>query len=136
MDEVDLPSLISLAAGAIERHVREHLLASGFDGLRTRHGYVFQRLMTGPQSISDLGRSLNVTQQAMSKTVRELTDLGYVETISDTSDARRKLVQLTARGHDSITAARDVRGRDSRSRGAPQRPRDRRPREGSIGPRP
>ncbi|WP_344736879.1 MarR family winged helix-turn-helix transcriptional regulator [Microbacterium awajiense] len=109
MIHVDLLSYLSLAGGALDGHVREQLRSRGFEGLRVRHGYVFQRLLVGPQSITELGRSLSVSQQAMSKTVRELANLGYVDTGTDPGDARRRVVRLTDRGRASITTAREIR---------------------------
>ncbi|MFC6325168.1 MarR family winged helix-turn-helix transcriptional regulator [Microbacterium koreense] len=109
MSDVDVLSLVSLAGGALGAHVRDRLRERGFVGLSTRHGYVFQRLQVEPHSISDLARTLDVTQQAMSKTVAELAGSGYVETVADPRDARRKSVQLTARARAAIDAARQIR---------------------------
>ncbi|GAA1947765.1 MarR family winged helix-turn-helix transcriptional regulator [Microbacterium aquimaris] len=109
MVHVNVSALVSVVGAAVDGHVREHLVDRGFEGLHLRHGYVFQRLLTGPQSISDLGRSLEVTQQAMSQTVGELQRRGYVESAPDPSDARRKLVRLSSRGRAAVAAAREAR---------------------------
>jgi DNA-binding MarR family transcriptional regulator len=82
---------------------------AGFPGVRVRHGYVFQRLLVAPTSITDLAGTLGVTQQAMSKTVAELISLGYVEASNDPSDARRRVLALTAHAHASIQEAHAVR---------------------------
>jgi DNA-binding MarR family transcriptional regulator len=107
---IDLPALISLAAGATDARVREALDAAGLTGLRTRHGYVFQRLLVGPHSVTDLARALQVTQQAMSKTVAELHAHGYIDIEPDVADARRRVVSLGARGRAAVTEARSARG--------------------------
>lgn len=107
---VDLPALISLAAGATDARVRGALDAAGYTGLRTRHGYVFQRLLVGPHSVTELARALQVTQQAMSKTVAELHAHGYIDIAPDAADARRRVVSLAARGQAAVAEARSARG--------------------------
>lgn len=112
----DLPApslidLISLAGGALDRRALNALRAEGFDGLTVRHGYVFQVLLTGPHSVTALARSLQVSQQAMSKTVAELARGGYVEVATDLLDTRRRTIALSARAHAAIASARSSRTR-------------------------
>lgn len=106
------PSLIdlaSLAGGAIDGHVITGLDRAGYPGLRVRHGYVVQRLLAGDRTVTELARSLQVTQQAMSKTVAELERLGYVRRDVDPEDARRKSLSLSVRGTEAIDTARTLR---------------------------
>jgi DNA-binding MarR family transcriptional regulator len=108
------PSLIdltSLAGGAIDGHVVAALEHAGFPGLRTRHGYVVQRLLAGDRTITEIARSLGVTQQAMSKTIAELERMGYVRRDVDPADARRRSLALSARGIAAVETARSVRRR-------------------------
>ncbi|WP_433287126.1 MarR family winged helix-turn-helix transcriptional regulator [Pseudonocardia sp. CA-142604] len=49
-----------------------------------------------------LGRRLGVTKQAAAKHVDALERLGYLRRATDPDDARRKLLQLTDRGADSL----------------------------------
>ncbi|MFP2933847.1 MarR family winged helix-turn-helix transcriptional regulator [Pyxidicoccus sp. 3LG] len=72
------------------------------------HGYVFQHLLGGPRSISELAGLLEVTQQAASKTVAELEGLGYVEK-TESGDARVRRVALSARGLAAVEKTRAVR---------------------------
>lgn len=107
-----LPSLIdlaSLAGGAIDGHVIVALERAGYPGLRTRHGYVVQRLLAGDRTVTEVARSLGVTQQAMSKTVAELERSGYVQRGIDPADARRKVLSLSERGFEAIDTARRAR---------------------------
>ncbi|MBM7506168.1 MarR family winged helix-turn-helix transcriptional regulator [Agromyces aurantiacus] len=106
---VDLPSLISLAAGALEQRVLDRLAAAGHPALRVAHGYVFQVLLVGETSVTELGRRLGITQQGASKTVSELERLGYVARRPDPSDARARRLALTDRARDAIAVARDAR---------------------------
>ena len=72
----DLLSLISLAGSAIDRRVLEDLHATGFGSIRPAHGYLIQRLLTGPQLVTVMAADLGVSQQAVSKMAKELVRLG------------------------------------------------------------
>jgi DNA-binding MarR family transcriptional regulator len=73
------------------------------------HGFVFQQLVEGPRPVGEVAENLGVSSQALSKAARELEGLGYVERTPDPGDARVRRLQLTARGHAAVQAAREVR---------------------------
>src|SRR5919201_5857507 len=107
--ELDL-SLAALFAGwALTDEVTRRITARGFAGLRFSHGFLVQRLVEGEQPIAALAQALEVTQQAVSKTVAELEGLGYVQRRPDPRDARVRLVSLTDRGRAAVEAAREER---------------------------
>jgi DNA-binding MarR family transcriptional regulator len=68
--------------------------------------------------VGEIAANLAVTSQAVSKMVRELEGLGYVERIVGAGDARVRLVGLTERGRAAVQAGRDVRARVNRELGA------------------
>jgi DNA-binding MarR family transcriptional regulator len=111
IDEADLDlSLAALFAGyALNDEVQRRLHASGFEGLRFSHGFLVQHLVEGGKPIGALAELMGVTQQAVSKTVRELEALGYVERQAPAADARVRVVTLTARGRAALDAARSAR---------------------------
>lgn len=94
----------------VNRAVLADMRRAGYGELRESHGYLVQHLLRGPHSVGELAKLLGVTQQAVSKTVAELTRTGYLET-APSDDARVRLVKLTTRGHASVTAARRFRAR-------------------------
>ena len=103
-------SLAALFAGwALTDEVSRRVVARGFTGLRFSHGFLVQRLIDSEQPIAALAQALDVTQQAVSKTVAELEGLGYVRRRPDPRDARVRLVSLTDRGHAAVEAAREER---------------------------
>jgi DNA-binding MarR family transcriptional regulator len=107
--ELDL-SLAALFAGwALNDAVTRRLTARGFSGLRFSHGFLVQRLIAAEQPIAAIAQALDVTQQAVSKTVAELEGLGYVRRRPDPRDARVRLVALTDRGRAAVHAAREER---------------------------
>jgi DNA-binding MarR family transcriptional regulator len=100
-------SLVSLFAGwALADELQRRLAADGLDDLRFADGFVFQHLVEGPQTIGALAERLDVTQQAVSKSVTDLERRGYVARRADPDDARARLVALTARGEAAIEGGR------------------------------
>jgi DNA-binding MarR family transcriptional regulator len=107
--ELDLATWLSLAGAAVDAHVLDSLHVAGLTGLRPGHGFVVQRLVDGPATVGEIATTLAVSQQAVSKTVRELVDLGYAEQREDPADRRRRPVRLTRRGRRAVLVARQAR---------------------------
>lgn len=108
LEALDLGYLALFVGQRVNEQVLEDIHAAGFTGLRHAHGYVFQHLLGGPRSISELAGLLEVTQQAASKTVAELESLGYVEK-TESEDARVRRVALSERGRAAVEKTRAVR---------------------------
>src|SRR3954471_6780479 len=70
-------------------------------------GVVLGRLdREGPASTSDLAAAERMRPQSMAQTVRDLQAAGLVSRRPDPGDGRRALVELTARGAESLRATR------------------------------
>ncbi|MCP3102709.1 winged helix DNA-binding protein [Myxococcus sp. K15C18031901] len=108
LESLDLGHLALFVGQRLNEQVLEALHAAGFAGLRQSHGYVFQHLLEGPRSISELAGLLEVTQQAASKSVAELEALGYVEK-TESGDARVRHVALSPRGRACVEKSRALR---------------------------
>jgi DNA-binding MarR family transcriptional regulator len=106
---LDLASALSLAGSAVDRHVLQRLHDDGFPELRVGHGYVVQRLLVGPHTVTELAAGLGVTQQAVSKSVAEMVAAGLLDRVADPHDARRRPLVLSARGRAAVAAARAAR---------------------------
>lgn len=106
--DLDLPVLAMLAGGACERWLLERL-QQDHPSLRRVHGHVFQRLQVTRPTVTELARSLGVSQQACSKWAAELVGNGYLERIRDGRDGRVRRLVLTERAWDAIHAARAAR---------------------------
>jgi DNA-binding MarR family transcriptional regulator len=104
--DLDLSLAAQFAGWAMADEIQRRLSADGYADLRFADGFVFQHLVAGPVTIGVLAARLEVTQQAVSKSVADLERRGYVARTPDPADARARRVALTARGQASIDAAR------------------------------
>jgi DNA-binding MarR family transcriptional regulator len=107
-EELDTATLLSLAGSLADRGVLEAMRAQGH-GVTRAHGFVFQRLLTGDQTITALASDLHITQQGASKHVAELERLGLVARQVSPVDRRARLITLTDAGRAAIRAARAAR---------------------------
>jgi DNA-binding MarR family transcriptional regulator len=105
---LDLAYLALFLGMRANQLVLEQLKAAGFKNARESHGYVMQHLIEKERSITELAERMEVTQQAASKVVAELAELGIFE-ISPSSDRRAKKVRLTLRGWSLVRLGRQIR---------------------------
>jgi DNA-binding MarR family transcriptional regulator len=82
--------------------------AAGLEQVRESHGYLIQHLIDNDRTITELARRMEVTQQAASKAVAELTALGVLEVLPGL-DRREKTVRLSDRGWTLIRMGRRIR---------------------------
>lgn len=108
--QLGLSYLASFVGAFANQHVLGEMKRAGYGDLRESHGYLVQHLLRGPHSVGQLAKLLGVSQQAVSKTVAELTGAGYLEAVEG-EDARVRLVQLSRRGHAAVQATRRLRER-------------------------
>jgi DNA-binding MarR family transcriptional regulator len=111
--EIDLQEFdLVLSALYVGQALNDEMLAAlaeaGHPRLRFGHRMLFQQLRNGERSIGELAAAMGVSQQAISKTVSELEELGYLERRPG-ADARVRLVALTASAEDALAAAREAR---------------------------
>src|SRR6185437_5343242 len=92
----------------VNEMVRERMHQAGFEKVRDSHGYVIQHLIEKERSITELAQRMEVTQQAASKVVAELVELGVVE-LSPGADRRSRKVRLSLRGWSIVRLGRQVR---------------------------
>jgi DNA-binding MarR family transcriptional regulator len=79
--------------------------AAGFPERRSAMNYVFALYaQPGPMTISEMGRQFDVTRQAASKIVAELSQRGYLQAVESTTDQREKVVELTPKAIEHVTA--------------------------------
>ena len=71
---------------------------------KPKHSAVFAQIDPAGSRLTQLAARANMTPQAMGELVDELEELGYVVRRPDPSDRRAKLIVLTERGHQCVTA--------------------------------
>lgn len=108
MEHLDAAHLAKFLGMAIDDEVYAALEKAGFGEVREAHGFVVQRLLTGPQSASALAADLDVSQQLASRWVGELKTLGLV-TAAKGDDGREKRVALSAKGERVVKVTREAR---------------------------
>jgi DNA-binding MarR family transcriptional regulator len=109
--DLDLVVLAQLVGHVLAQATQERIAAAGgHEALRARYGFVFQHVIAGPLTISELAQRLGVTQQAASKTAAEMVAAGYLTREADRADARVRRVALSDLGRRAVADARAARG--------------------------
>lgn len=106
---LDLATLATLAGDLSTDFLLRAIRARGHTTVRTAHGYLFQHLIEGAPTVSELAELMGVTQQAASKSVVELEEFGLVARSPDPSDSRVRRVSLTDAGTRAVADARAER---------------------------
>ncbi len=105
---LDLGYLALFLGLRVNQLVKERLHAAGFQNVRESHGYLIQHLIDEDRSITELAQRMEVTQQAASKAVAELAELGILDLIPGV-DRRAKRVRLSRRGWRVVRLGRKIR---------------------------
>ncbi len=109
LENIDLATLAWLAGASANEHLLKAIRGTTHAKVRNAHGYVFQHLLARSRTVGELAALLGVTQQAASKVVVELEQLGYVKRLADKADSRVRHVALTRRGVTVVGRARAAR---------------------------
>ena len=106
--QLDVGYLALFTGMQMNRLVLERMHAAGFDEIRESHGYLIQHLIEKERSITELARRMKVSQQAASKQVAELAELGALD-VAAAADRRQKTVRLSPRGRSLVELSRKHR---------------------------
>ena len=94
---------------SISRDFRERLkqrnITEGYEGLKLSFSQVLFYVPPEGISIADLALTNGVSKQAISKTVREIESLGFVERVTVASNSRSKRVMMTEQGLQLLSDA-------------------------------
>jgi DNA-binding MarR family transcriptional regulator len=105
----DVGLLCHVVSTATNAHILRELSAAGYADVRISHGYIFQGLLAGDTTVTQLAARLGVSAQAVSKTVSELEDARYVERRRSADDGRARVIVISRRGHNMLAASRRAR---------------------------
>ncbi|HEY6566680.1 MAG TPA: MarR family winged helix-turn-helix transcriptional regulator [Actinomycetota bacterium] len=111
MDGNDLSRLLLEAHRVLSFELDGALEERGYPDVRPGHAVVFLTVDRRSGSrLTDLSQRAGVSKQAMMLSIDELEVRGYVRRVPDPSDARAKLVRLTAKGRRCATECRRAVG--------------------------
>jgi DNA-binding MarR family transcriptional regulator len=108
LHDKDLVLWTQLLAEVLNTEIVQRLKAE-HPHVRYAHGFLIQQLVEGPRPVGEIASNLGVTSQAVSKSVRELEALGYVDRAGDPADGRVRRVALTDEGRALLEAGRTAR---------------------------
>jgi DNA-binding MarR family transcriptional regulator len=109
MHETDLGRLLLEGHRAFSDEVRNLLQERGYPEARAAHATLAEAIDRRSGSrLTDLARRARMTKQGMMLLVDDMESKGYVRRVADPSDARAKIVKLTARGRLYVAEARRV----------------------------
>lgn len=103
---MDFGILLGLAYQHFVIELNRHLAARGFDSIGPSYGYVFRALADERRTTAQLAVQLGITSQGMAKIIDDMVATDYVERHPDPSDARVRLLDLTAKGRSALAVAR------------------------------
>jgi len=86
----------------------DELYRRGFGELTPTHVSFLSALDCADNYASELARRLNLSRQAVHKTVTELTSRGFIASVPNEVKRNSKVIQITTRGEALIAAARQL----------------------------
>ena len=104
----DVGRLLQASARSLTVAIWERAVASGHPEIRRSHSAIFDNLDADGTRISTLAARAGISRQAMGAMVREVEELGYLQSTPDERDGRATVVGLTPRGADFCHAAIDA----------------------------
>jgi DNA-binding MarR family transcriptional regulator len=99
--EPNLGVLLFIPYRFMESAVMDALKANGHD-IPLNQARVFQRIGPHGTRLVDLAEAAQVSKQTLGSIVDQLEEGGYVQRVQDPSDARGRLVTITAAGQELI----------------------------------
>ena len=90
--------LLRTVLQAFRNALNEELVLAEFSDVTPAHSNVFGFIGAEGSRLTELAARAQLTKQSMQALVDYLEQRGYVERVSDPTDARAKLIRLTAKG--------------------------------------
>jgi DNA-binding MarR family transcriptional regulator len=105
--QTDLGEAVTAASWSYVKRIDAEMESAGFPERRFPMIYLFAlSAQPRPMTISEMGRRFAISRQAASKIVAELRDRGYVQATTSTTDQRQKVVDLTPKAIEYLSARR------------------------------
>jgi DNA-binding MarR family transcriptional regulator len=104
--ELHLGVLMFIAYRYAENRILDAVHRAGYVDLTVAQARVAARIGPHGTRLTELAEQAQVAKQTATASVDRLERAGYVERVVDPSDARARLVRLTARSQDVLAVAR------------------------------
>ena len=101
-----LTVLLETASKSVLQKLTIRLRTAGFDTITESHLVLFGNLDCGATHAAQIAHRMQVSRQAISKSLRELQALGFIQLENDHDRRNQKLVVMTKRGLQLAVAAR------------------------------
>lgn len=105
LDHMQLFFLLGLSFQLVLGEFVRRLGDAGYEDLRPVHGLVFQAVLGGCTTSTELGEHIGVTKQAAGQMVDYLESAGYLRRLEHPDGGRRKLIALTDKAADHVGVA-------------------------------
>jgi DNA-binding MarR family transcriptional regulator len=103
-----LAAQLRRASEASHRVVFDHLIERGFDDLRQSHFDLFRYPGPDGRTPTELAEHMGLSKQALNPLLNELQAMGYLTRQTTDRDKRTRILTLTPRGLDLVTAIREA----------------------------
>lgn len=107
-DDAPLARLFAIAYRTLVDDLHDRLRARGWHDVRPAYGFVLLAAREASTTSTELAALMGTTKQAASKLVDGMEDSGYVRRRTGSGDARRRPVELSARGRRLLTAVEEI----------------------------
>ena len=104
--EPTVPALVQLLAATARPRLARAFAQAELDGIRPAQAVALVPLASGGLHASDLADRLGVSRQAVAQAVTSLERHGYVTRATTPDDARTRIIELTARGRQTLRVMR------------------------------
>jgi DNA-binding MarR family transcriptional regulator len=105
-DDLNAALLMFIAYRTAENRIVEAVRRAGFSDFTLAQARIAARIGPAGTRLTDLAEQAQVAKQTATALVDRLERAGYVERVVDPSDARARLVRISARGAEVIPIAR------------------------------
>jgi DNA-binding MarR family transcriptional regulator len=108
VDQLNTGLLLFIPYRTLENRVFAALADAGYHDITVAQARVAQRIGPDGTRLTELAEAAQVTKQTAGFLVDQLERAGYVERVSDPSDARAKLIRLAERGRQTTAVAAEA----------------------------
>lgn len=103
-----LASMLSSLNDTIVSHVSQELIEQGYQFVTPSLLNFLSILDCGVNYSAEVARRLGVSRQMVSKTVKEMSELGLLELVDDPNLGNQKVIIFTSQGENLISKARQI----------------------------